>query len=313
MFLSQLAIIPISVSFAGTIPLIQSAHSAMVTVTTGTHAPTAHRVYLGSNVVTHISDSTPRDDRMDFMRTFLTPSTFESSDVTLVMEAREALIGPDEKSIGAWLAIGPTSDLTHSFGSVALVAGGDPRLLLGSSEDDFVTRHCEPGFAVRVPISNIPPRTMDGGPAHKIGTRGFLQVNRELIVGLFEYSPISTILDVPMLHFRTMFAAFVQRGIVSPQDDRTMLISTCTPELIAEFPPITVGFTDAGVGSRLVITPAEYIVDNHDGTCQMRISIYNEFLRKGAHPFGFNPLSIPNMIVRSTNTDMLLCKSRQES
>jgi hypothetical protein len=309
MFLSQLAIIPISVSFAGSIPLIQNGHSAMVTVTTGTHAPTAHRVYLGSNVITHISDSTPRDDRMDFMRTFLTPSTFEGSDVTLIMEAREALIGPDEKSIGAWLAIGPTSDLTHSFGSVALVAGGNPRLLLGSSEDDFVTRHCEPGSAVRVPISHIPLRTMDGGPAHKIGTHGVLQVDTEVFAGVFEYSPISTILDIPILHFMALFTRFVARGILSTQHDLTMLISTCTPELIAEFPPITVGFTDAGVGSRLVITPAEYIVDNHDGTCRMRISIFNEFTRKGARNFGFNPLSIPNMIVRSTNIDMLLCKS----
>ena len=311
MFLSQLAIIPISVSFAGSIPLIQNGHSAMVTVTTGTHAPTAHQIYLGSNVVTHISDSTPRDDRMDFMRTFLTPSTFEGSDVTLIMEAREALIGPDEKSIGAWLAIGPTSDLTHSFGSVALVAGGNPRLLLGSSEDDFVTRHCEPGSAVRVPISHIPLRTMDGGPAHKIGSHGVLQVDTEVFAGVFEYSPISTILDIPILHFMALFTRFVSRGIVSPQHDRTMLISGCTIELIAELPPITLVFSnDDAVLSRLDITPAEYIVDNHDGTCRMRISIFNEFTRKGARNFGFNPLSIPNMIVRSTNTDMLFCKSR---
>lgn len=320
MFL-QFAII--SVSFASTIPLSTDHDGSdipVVAVRTGSHPSTIHKIYVGSNVITHISDGIPVDARKDVMRSFLTPSSFEGSNVTLVMEAREALIGPDSTSIGAWLAIGPTSDLTFHFGSVAFVReSAQPRLVLGLSDGDFLANHCDdPQSAVRVPISQIPLTTMDGGPAHKIGAQGSLEVGGEETFGFFEFSPIETILEMGILKFMQFFASIIQRGLARPNPDRTISMTTCTPAIMAELPNIVLNFDDvvdpsqdAPVGNPLVITPTDYVVPNSDGSCRMRISIYNEFVsNEGSRRFiKLNPLVIPRMIVRSTNDDMILCKS----
>jgi len=319
MFLRS-AVIPISLSFAATIPLVTIRDRALpvVSVTTGSHAPSEHKIYIGSNVITHISDTIPEHLRHEAMRSFLTPSRFEGSDVMLVMEAREGRVGPDAKSIGDWLAIGPTSDLVDIFGSVSLVRHQNSTLLLMGSldHDSFVADYCEPADSfVRVPISQFPLVTMDGDPAHFIGSSGSLEVNGIKIFGEFKFTPIDQVLRVGILTIMSFFASFIQRGLVQTNPaDLTLSLLSCEPDVIAQLPNIIAIFgtnddTEDVVSRRLVLTPTDYISRNPDDTCRMRISIFNEFYGDYG-TFFFNPVAIPGMIARSTNDDMVLCRAK---
>ena len=175
------------------------------------------------------------------------------------------------------LGLGPNSDLVEQHNSVDFVRdqnGG--RLVLGSSEDTFITENCfensyiRLGSTARAVVSPIGERNIFfGGSVDHV-----LQVTLDDFVALFG----------------TNFGSHFDLGELRRIENCSAILNT--------LPDISLQFSDSG---NIVITPEDYtrMIDND--VCEFLVTI------AFAGEFVINPLLITGINMRITGEDMLIC------
>ena len=180
------------------------------------------------------------------------------------------------------LGLGPNSDLVEQHNSVDFVRdqnGG--RLVLGSSEESFITENCIENSDIRVGLS---PRALVIGGERTIFFDGSVdhvfQVTFDDLVAIFGT-------------YRDHFLFNYNRG-------DSITFANCA-ESLRTFPHIPLQFFYSG---NMFITPEEYTRMIGDDVCELLFFILP---RTHQGEFGINPLLLPGINMRTTRDGFLIC------
>jgi|LauGreDrversion4_2_1035121.scaffolds.fasta_scaffold36350_6 hypothetical protein len=301
MFL-QFAVLPLTLSFAGTIPFgVDDSGTPVVSMTTGALPSSPHKLYIGNCVIKHVSDNVTEDKLREHVQIFHGESQFDGSGVSPQRFKRlEFEVQADELSRGDWLAIGPLSELVVAHESVDYFSATS-ELVLGSPEESFLAL-CVPESVARVPLSRAEFYYGDKPATFQVSAFGAIQTASSVFQGTFKFSPIDDIFEIGPQAFFELFADVIAQGLVS-LDSAGVAVSTL--EALDRFPDLTLVFYDSqsnDAGS-LVLSPIDYI-DVVTGL--FRMDLIEDTVESIIH---FNPLLIPDVNVRSTNFGLLIGKS----
>ena len=288
MIVLQFAVLPLTLSLAGTIPwgVDHDSGIPVVSITTGSLPSSLHKLYMGDRIIKHVSDQVPEDRRSEHVEEFNAESDFDRSAVSpLVFRRLEIEVQSDERSRRDWLGIGPMSELVEAHASVDYFSNRT-ELVLGSSEESFTAR-CLPESVARVLIG------ADLGMPD-ISAVGAIETAANRFEGIFRFSPIDVILEIGQRTFNELFADLISQGLL---DHSRLAVSSL--DALDRFRNITLAFHN----DSLVLSPVDYIDVNTGG---LRIRPYELYDQPIIH---FNPLLIPNINVRSSNLGLLIGKS----
>jgi len=285
MIVLQFAVLPLTLSLAGTIPwgVDHDSGIPVVSITTGSLPSSLHKLYMGDRIIKHVSDQVPEDRRSEHVEEFNAESYFDRSAVSpLVFRRLEIEVQSGERSRRDWLGIGPMSELVEAHASVDYFSDRT-ELVLGSPEESFTAR-CLPESVARVLIGAdlaMPD----------ISAAGAIETAANRFEGIFRFSPIDVILEIGQRTFNELFADLISQGLL---DHSRLAVSSL--DALDRFRNITLAFHN----DSLVLSPVDYIDVN---TGELRIRPYELYDQPIIH---FNPLLIPDINVRSSNLGLLI-------
>lgn len=204
---------------------------------------------------------------------------------------RSALHFIDERQL---LAIGPGSDVWRTFGNVGFVhsTNGSASLVLGLTEDDFVTRSCLPGSVIRVPTFEN-----QGYPSFSFTTGTLLSE----IVNV-RFSSIDRILLLPVRVWRAFFY-----HIPSIMNDG--VFHNCSQNR-NRLPEIHLSLE---AGHQIILTPDDYLRIRAEEMDVCDVLIQPTPYPEGRHEdmVEFNPLLIPGFNSFTAQNFLIICESLQ--
>lgn len=240
-----------------------------------------YALYMGDQVIKYIDDPEQVEEYGD---EFATQSHSLALGVPPLNFTKVAIVAypvyPDED----WLGIGPRSDLVNVHQSVNFIQSDIYELLLHLPIEVFMS-FCDP-----VPVFHLP---FEDEP---------MTVFVESIFGEIRLSAIDYIFEFDRATFVELFATVIEEGLMSA--DGVVEVSRSISEHLTRFPEIRV----SNQAHNFVLTVFDYI----DSEGRFRIGVRNDRIFDAlpyTRIFHFNPLLIPNMNVRSTNSGILLARS----
>jgi hypothetical protein len=181
------------------------------------------------------------------------------------------------------LGLGPNSDLVEQHNSVDFVRdqnGG--RLVLGSSEDTFITENCFENSYIRL-------GSTARAVVSPIGERN-----------IFFGGSVDHVLQVTLDDFVAIFGTYRDHFLFNYNRGDSITFANCA-ESLRTFPHIPLQFFYSG---NMFITPEEYTRMIGDDVCELLFSILP---RTHQGEFGINPLLLPVINICSTWDVFLIC------
>ena len=214
-------------------------------------------------------------------------ANLEQSDISMNIPR---ILNESGNGLIPWIAIGPQSDLVHQFDSVDFVRGPNgARLILGSPEERFIAEHCLPNSCLRFQTRS---------DVDRVATEAIIMGERRDIF----FDAEDFILTMNAYDFnRTFHGSLPTYGRIGVE--RLLTLANCEARL-ASLPNITISF-QAG---HIILTPEDYTKRLDGDICQFLVnfdSYANLRERTNVH---MNPLLIPNMNMRITNQEILICE-----
>ena len=302
MILLQFAVLPLTLSFAGTIPFVVDRDSdiPIVSITTGSLPSSPHKLYIGNRIIKHVSDHVPEDKLREHVEIFDGESYFDGSGVSpLVFKRLEFEVSSDELSQGDWLALGPLSELVVAHESVDYFSAPS-ELVLGSPEESFVAL-CVSESVARVPVAAKTRYHGDKAAILDVFAFGAIQTATSELQVTLAFSPIDVVFEISVETFGEFFADEISQDLVEFSDRP----SISTVDALDQFQNITVVFfnQESKVAGSITLSPIDYI-DVNTGIFRIRWCDDTDepILR-------FNPFLIPDINVRSTNFGLMIGRS----
>jgi hypothetical protein len=227
----------------------------------------------------------------------------------------------DAQSGGDWLAIGPGSELVTAYNSVDFVRSDTgTRLILGGSEESFLSQHCLPNTIVRIPTISrtLGPNQMDDWFA--IGSAHATEMDPFNVI--FEFNDKENLLEMGFANFGRLFAkAGLMRlfNVERINDVGRFVVPNCDDDNLRRFPNIRLSFfavdenqNVGGEAGRFVLTPFDYITRRRDGTCWMSVVLTDveQDERLSSPIIHLNPMLLPYINTRSTADGAILACRR---
>jgi hypothetical protein len=221
-----------------------------------------------------------------------TSAHFEDSNITMVVPP---VLNQSGHGLLPWIGIGPGSHLVLLHNSVDFVRGPNGgRLMLGTSEERFIGDHCLPNSCVR--FQARANESIVSADASMLAQR------REVLLGPSDYVLCLSPEDFALTFSTT--PAFFDFIDLPNGNHRPMIIGAPCGARRASLPNITVSFETGD----LVLAPEDYTRMIDGDMCELLVSL-NLHLT-GTSTVHMNPLLIPNMNLRITNEEILLCEAR---
>ena len=245
----------------------------------------AFRPHLGS--LNHFSVSS--QSRVP-PQSLMTPSDahFENSQITMVVPMALNMTG---HGLQPWIGLGPSSHLVLMYNSVDFVRGraNDGRIILGASEARFIADHCLDNSSIRIQAR------LDQS---MVSADAIIMSQRRAVV----FDASDYLMTVSLEDFFGSFQSLV------PHIDRSRLngfmrINNCRAHF-QSFPDITISFGSAD----LVLSREDYTSTLDGDVCELLVNIDPSLT--GTNTVLMNPFLLPNMNLRITNQEILICESR---
>jgi hypothetical protein len=222
-----------------------------------------------------------------------TNAHFENSNITMVVPP---VLNQSGHGLLTWIGIGPSSHLVSLHNSVDFVRGPNGgQLMLGTSEERFFGDHCLPNSCVR-----FQARANES----IVSTEASMLAQRRIV----SFAASDYVLAFSPEDFVLTFStnpAFFDFIEIPNGNHRPVIIGTPCGARRASLPDITVSFETG----HLVLTPEDYTRMIDGDRCELLVSF--DLHLTGTSTVHMNPLLIPNMNLRITNQEILLCESRE--
>ena len=277
--------IPIAWSAVIPIDLDQRSNSISITMSDGQRMRFIPRLESNSVMcaIMHPSDSGVAQEYTARVRGSIARFDNSSASFRLQRVTFRYIFANDFDGFRPSLGLGPNSDLVSQHHSVDFVRDRNSgRLVLGSSEESFITENCIENSNIRVgqtpraEVTHIGERTIFfGGSENHV-----LQVTMDDFVAMF-----GTNRDHLLFHYNR---------------DDLITIENCA-ESLRTFPDISLRFYQSG---EIAVTPADYTRMIGDDVCELLIIID---LRTLADTIEMNPFLIPGINMRTTRDGFLIC------
>ena len=188
------------------------------------------------------------------------------------------------------IAMGRGSYVLNQHSSVAIFGSrSTPTISLGIPIDEFA-QSCRPGSLLSLQLDGSEIFTQTIGPNHS------------RVWTLVRYGPVrdNAIAELPLSVLSTVGNILAIFGVARCcYDAYFRRYTNCHHEVLQNMPNIVFSINRADI----ILEPQDYIKFGPDGTCEIRFAPHFDL----SVPANFNPMMIPDLNARLTNTDIQIC------